>query len=57
MNAEGFHQLQPRVDARSAATLGNNRTRIATLKGLHKVAGRSENWDRRNQKCRRRIYL
>jgi hypothetical protein len=38
MNAEGVHQLQPRVDARSAATLGNEQHGIATLKGLSKAA-------------------
>ena len=33
-NAEGVCYLQPRVDARSAATLGNRDKQIPTLKGL-----------------------
>jgi hypothetical protein len=41
VNAEGVHKFQPRVDARRAATLGNDQQEIATLKG---VAGSSRTY-------------
>jgi hypothetical protein len=39
MNAEGVHDFQPRVDARSAATLGNEPTRHGNPEGVAESAG------------------
>jgi hypothetical protein len=39
MNAEGVHDFQPRVDARSAATLGNEPTRHGNPEGVAEPAG------------------
>ena len=42
MNAEGVRHLQPRVDAHSAATLGNKRTRNRNPERV--VEGCSAGW-------------
>ena len=58
MNAEGVQQLQPRIEARSAATLGNERTRNRNPEGVADAAGLPVlNWDSQNIKRSEPILL